>query len=140
VPADPSGVNDGVHLVEYRSTDTVGNVESYHSLAVRIDTLRPRTKAASAPAVRRNRYATLKYSVNDGAASAGLAVVTIKVKTLSGRTVRTLSLGTRLTGRTYSAKVKCTWAPRTYRYYVYATDPAGNKVLRPGSNKLVVRR
>ena len=43
VPAPVDGSNDGVHTVEYRSTDLAGNVEAFRSATVRIDTGKPTT-------------------------------------------------------------------------------------------------
>jgi hypothetical protein len=43
VPAPQGGGNDGVHTVEYRSTDAAGNTEAYKTCTVRIDTTAPVT-------------------------------------------------------------------------------------------------
>jgi len=47
VYAGPFVLSDGVHVVEYSSTDTVGNTETAQSLALNVDTTPPNT--ASAP-------------------------------------------------------------------------------------------
>lgn len=38
-----------------------------------------------------------------------------------------------------SFAVPRTWRPGTYRFFVYATDVAGNAQAKTGSNRLVVR-
>ncbi len=43
IPAPADHSNDGVHTIEYRSTDNAGNVESLRSATVRIDTTLPTT-------------------------------------------------------------------------------------------------
>jgi hypothetical protein len=43
IPAPPDHSNDGVHSVEFRSTDNAGNVETLRSASVRIDTTLPLT-------------------------------------------------------------------------------------------------
>jgi hypothetical protein len=43
IAAPAGGGNDGIHTVEYRSTDTAGNIEPYQSCTVKIDTNAPVT-------------------------------------------------------------------------------------------------
>ena len=54
IPAPADHSNDGVHTVEYRSTDNAGNVEALRSATVRIDTTLPLT-TDDAPAGWRTR-------------------------------------------------------------------------------------
>ncbi|OPZ41264.1 MAG: hypothetical protein BWY94_02479 [Actinobacteria bacterium ADurb.BinA094] len=70
--------------------------------------------------------------------------MTIKVRAGNGKgnLVKTLKLGTRpAKGALQSAKLKVPtqWKPGTYRFYVYATDLAGNAQAKVAANKLVVR-
>lgn len=139
ITAPSSHVNDGVHSVSYRSVDVAGNVETAKGCTVRIDTRKPATKAPSRASVRRGRTATLKYEVVDLAPNGGMANVRIKIKTLGGRTVKTLRLSTKPVNVTLAAKFRCKLAKKTYRFYVYASDAAGNAQSKAGSNKLIVK-
>ena len=136
VPAQ-SGVS-AVHRVDFYSTDGA-NAESYHSVDVRIDARRPVTSAPSSASVRRGGTVSLKYKVADGKPCAPRAMVTIRVKTLKGRTVKTLSLGSRAVNATLTYRWRCTLAKGTYKYHVYAKDAAGNTQSRVGANRLTVR-
>ena len=139
IPVLADHSTDGMNVVLYRSTDTAGNREADQTCKVGIDTQRPVTKAPYAASVLRYRYVTLRYRVNDPLPGSGKAKVTIKVRTLSGRTVKTLSLGLRRVNATLSYRFRCTLPRRTYRFVVYATDLAGNTQARKGVNRLVVR-
>ena len=70
--------------------------------------------------------------------------MTIKVRAGNGtgKLVKTLKLGTRpAKGALQNAKLKVPkkWKRGTYRFYVYATDLAGNAQAKVAANKLVVR-
>jgi hypothetical protein len=75
---------NGEHTLLYRSTDKLGTLEANKSCTVRIDTVRPTTVAPRSASVRRGRYVTLKYRVNDARPGSPNATVTIKIKTLTG--------------------------------------------------------
>jgi photosystem II stability/assembly factor-like uncharacterized protein len=140
VAADPvHHSTDGVSTISYYATDKVGNVEAAQTVNVRIDTRRPQTAALARASVRRHRTALLKYIVNDRAPNGGNASVTIRIRTLKGKLVRTLEQGARSVNLLLKAKFTCTLHKGTYRYFVYATDLAGNKQSSVGVNKLVVK-
>lgn len=103
---------------------------------INLDTTPPVTKAPYPAAVTKGHRATLKYRVNDAAPK---VTVTIKIKTLAGTTVKTLSLGKRATNKVLATSFVCNLAAKTYRFWVYATDPAGNVATSVGNNKLVVK-
>ena len=130
---------DRVHTITYSSTDQAGNVEDSQSCKVRIDTRRPTTRAHYAASVRRGKTATLKYKVVDVRPNGGNAKVVIRIRTTRGKLVKTLLLGVRPVNKLLPYRFHCTLAKRTYRFSVYATDPAGNVQVSPvGSNRLVV--
>ncbi len=139
VPAPTTHESDGLHRVDYRSIDDLDNVESYHSTEVRIDTRRPATKAPKPASVRKGQYVRLYYKVSDLGQNAGVAAVTIKIKTLRGTTKKTLKLGSKAVNTTLSHRFKCGIAKGKYRFFVYATDPAGNTQSTIGKNYLYVR-
>jgi hypothetical protein len=125
----------GVHTVLFRSRDKAGNVEPERSCMVRIDTAGPKT-AARAASVTSGRSVNLRYRVGDLAPEAS---VTIVVRNARGKTVKTLALGLRATNTDLRHRFVCKLHPGAYRYYVSATDPAGNTQKKPASARLTVR-
>ena len=125
----------GVHTVLFRSLDKAGNMEPERSCTVRIDSARPRT-AAWAVRVKRGRTVSLRYRIGDLAPEARVMIV---VKNARGKRVKTLPLGQRATNTDLTCRFVCKLRPAAYRYYVYATDPAGNTQKKPASARLTVR-
>jgi hypothetical protein len=141
LPAPSNHSGDGVHTVGYRSADidVPPNLEDAKCCTVRIDTRKPTTTAPSSTSVTRYQYVRLSYKVADTKPCASQATVTIKIKTLGGVTKKTIRLGKQSVNKLQSYRFKCTLSKRTYRFYVYATDGAGNVQAKVGSNRLVVR-
>jgi len=84
--------------------------------------------------------ATLRYQVNDYGFSAGPATVTIVIKNAKGKVVKTLGKYTkRPMCRPLTCKFRCKLAKGRYRYYVKATDAAGNRAKKIGSARLRVK-
>lgn len=131
----------GSYTVLYRSLDLAGNPEKAKTLTFGIDTARPTTKAPSAASAYRYRTAKLRYQVLDATPNGGSAVVTLKVKNRAGKVVKKLGpYSGKTIGSVYTAKFTCTLAKGKYRFYVYATDAAGNGQAAPaGSNVLTVK-
>jgi len=145
-PGDHS--NDWLHVIEFRSIGTDGYVETTQILGAGIDTRPPEVRAKLAFSVTRGRSVLLKFQVSDLESPTYKAVVTVKVKNPARKVVKTLNLGERTLDRHYltvkswlSARLSVprTWRPGTYRYFVYATDAAGNPQLKVASNKLIVK-
>jgi hypothetical protein len=138
-PADHTG--DLLHAVLYRSADNAGNVEAAKTITVGIDTRKPTTKAPYAASVVRYRTATLNYRVVDAAPNAGTATVTIRIKNSASQLVKTLGpYKGKGVNKLLAATFTCKLAKGSYRFFVNATDAAGNaQVLPVGSNKLTVR-
>ena len=137
--SQPQVSGNGIHTLVYRSTDVVGNREADESVTVRIDRLRPVTRAPKAASVVRGRTATLQYRVNDARPGSATAKVTIRVKTLGGTTVKTITVEKAKLNTLLRASFRCKLAKRTYKFFVYATDSAGNTQSKVGSNRLTVR-
>ena len=131
----PAG--DGPKTVEAEYRNSGGTTA--RSDTISLDTQRPVTKATRKAGVRRYAYARLYYKVLDPLPCATKATVTIKIKTLGGTPVKTLRLGLRTVNSLRSYSFKCSLPKRTYRYWVYATDAAGNTQSSIGRNYLVVR-
>jgi len=85
------------------------------------------------------RAPSLKYKVVDLAPNGGKANVRISIKTLGGRTVKTLRFTNKAVNVALTAKFRCRLARKTYRVYVYATDAAGNVQSKVGRNRLIVK-
>ena len=63
----------------------------------------------------------------------------IKIRNGRGAVVKTLALGAKPVNAVASAWFRCSLPKGTYRFYVYATDKAGNPQAIVGYNKLTVR-
>ncbi len=130
--------SQGVHTLLYRSNDVAGGVEAYKSRTLRIDTVRPKTVAPRSASVRRGRYVYLYYKASDARPGSPTATVKIKI-TYRGKTVKQITLRDRKVNKTLRYRFRCTLPKRTYRFYVYATDTAGNTQSKVRSNRLTVR-
>ena len=80
--------------------------------------------------MRKGRTATLRYRVND--ALSPKAKVTIRIRKLSGRLVKSLPVVTRTTNAATSSRFTCGLAKGRYRFYIEAKDLAGNKQSSEG--------
>ena len=85
---------------------------------------------------KRGATVNLRYRVSD--ALSPTARVTIVVRNSTGGTVRTLSLGARMTGVDHAATMAAPSRAGRYRYVVMAMDLAGNAQSVAGSNALTV--
>jgi hypothetical protein len=135
-PADHSG--DGAQKILLRAADAAGNVARARVVTVRIDTRKPQPRAAWAARVVRGHTASLRFYISDVRPGSPTATVIVKVRTLAGRSVKTL-VGHGPTDRSLSARFVCWLAKGSYRFTVYATDAAGNAQVAPASNRLTVR-
>jgi hypothetical protein len=129
----------GAHAISYHATDVAGNDESPKMLTVRHDSSSPTTRAPRAVAVRRHHTAALKYEVCDAAPNAGTATVVIVVRNRHGKVVKRLHLGTQPVNTPLTARFTCTLRAGTYRFWVQATDAAGNAQASSASQRLTVR-
>ena len=104
-----------------------------------VDTVAPTTLAPSAAKVIKGRKATLKYQVNDAAPNLGTATAVIKIKNRAGKVVKTIKPGAKAVNVLQKATFTCKLAKGTYKFYVTATDAAGNKATNTAVNKLTVK-
>ena len=130
----------GTHKFKYWAQDVNGNVEAQQTVTFEIlkDTVKPTTTAYAASVIR-GRTATLRYKVRDAQPTKGTATAVIKIKTRSGKVVKTINAGSKAVNTVLSVKFRCTLTKGTYRFYVYAIDASGNKQAKVGYNKLTVR-
>ena len=87
----------------------------------------------------RGRTVKLRFVVADQAPCAGTAAAKIVVKNAQGRVVKTLKAAKVRAGATSAVKFRCKLAKGKYRFFVYATDAAGNPQSKVASNRLTVR-
>ena len=105
---------------------------------MRIDASPP-TTAVKAAAAKHNKTATISYKVSDAPPNAGVADVTITIKTAKGKIAKSIVLPGRAVNSWLSYKFHCTLAKGTFTMRVTALDGAGNpQVGLGGSAKLVV--
>ena len=130
---------DGVWYFHVRAVDAAGNVGATSHYIVRIDTRPPTTRAPYTETVIRGRYVRLHYRVGDLAPNGGTAKVTIRIKTLGGKTVKQVTFAAKPVNTLLYWRFRCKLAKKTYRFFVYATDAAGNKQANVASNRLIVK-
>jgi len=139
VPAPSDHSADGVHSIGYRSADTAtpANVEAEGTCAVKIDTTAPTPVALADASITQGRRVTLRYRVGDalpsGQALSPAATVTIMVKTRGGTTVKRLLPGLQATNVPCRSTWPCGLPKGAYRFFVYATDLAGNLQAQVGN-------
>jgi C1A family cysteine protease len=102
------------------------------------DTVKPVAKALAAVKVRRGRYATLRYRVNDSTPN-DREKVTVKIRNRAGHVVKSFALGWRAPNIALSVRYRCLLARGLYHYYVYATDRWGNPQRSIGRTSLTVK-
>ncbi len=134
-----SRLAQGPHTITYYATDAAGNKEAARVLTVNVDTIRPSTRAPRAAHVRRHHVATLAYEAMDATPNGGMASVVITVKNSRGQVVKTLRLGQKPVNTPLTATFMCSLRVGTYRFYVQATDAAGNTQTNVASQTLRVR-
>jgi hypothetical protein len=140
LPAPLTHLGDGILVVRYWSLDKAGNTETAKTTTVKIDTVRPTVSARYPASVVRYGTAKLRFVVKDKTLYRyGVkAAARIVIKNSHGKIVKTIRK-TAKTGVGSTASFRCKLARGTYRFYVYATDPAGNKQVKVVSNRLTVR-
>jgi len=133
-----SGSVNGPHRLVFHATDASDESEPNQTVTVNLDTVRPKTRALAAATVRRYGTATLKFRVIDALPNGSTARVVIKIKNAAGRVVKTVKVGVKKVNRRQSARIKVVLPKRTYRFFVYARDKAGNRQSAVGHASLLV--
>ncbi len=128
-------VGDGSHTLSYYSRDAVGNVETAHSVTVKVDTLGPLTAALNETTVKAGTTAKFRFRVSDRTPRAQITIVITK----NGHVRKRLVVGNRATGTVLTFRWKCTLPKGRYRWKVNAVDQSGNAQVSARSNNLIVR-
>ena len=129
----------GTRTITFYATDVAGNKEAAQTLVINIDASKPSTRAPKRAVARRHHRATLRYEVRDAVPNGGTAKVVIVIKNRRGKVVKRLHLGNRPVNRMLTTSFRCSLRPGIYRFYVKATDKAGNHQARIARQRLIVR-
>ena len=116
----------GVTRVSYRAVDVNGTPGAEGTIAVRIDSKRPRVQA-SATSILSGHPTRLAYSISDTVPGCGHARLRLKILDARGRLVRRASSLPVTTNARHTIHVRTgSLAPGTYRVEWRAVDSAGN--------------
>jgi len=96
------------------------------SATVNIDTTKPGTAALGNVSVKKGKTAKLKYRITEPTGLSPSAKVVIKIKRSDGSTAKTATISSAPTNAEQTHSFTCNLAKGTYKWYVYATDLAGN--------------
>lgn len=108
--------------------------------AFKIDTTKPTTDAINAVSVKRKQTAKLKFRVSEPAGHSPSAQVVLVVKPVKGgKAVKTITLGDVPMNVTQTSSFKVTFKTGSYKWYVYATDLAGNTQANVDAAKFTVK-
>jgi hypothetical protein len=132
--------DDGTYVVSYFATDVAGNSSASKRVTVKIDTRKPGTMAFMNVRVVQNQTVRVTCKVTDRSPNSGKATVMIRIKTRSGKTVKTVRLGVKPVNKQLRANIKANLRPGAYRYFVYAKDTAGNAQANVASRAFIVLR
>ncbi len=139
VTADSAAVKvttEGSHHVMYYASDSMVTEATHDAGYVNIDKTGPITTALAKVSVKKGKSATFRFKVSDRTPTAQVTIKIYQGKKLK----KSLAVGARPCGSAQSyAWKKCTLAPGKYTWKVYATDAAGNKQVKIGSQTLTVK-
>ena len=96
------------------------------SATVYIDITKPETTALSSVTVKKGKTAKLKYKIGEPADLSPTANVVIKIKRGNGTTAKTVKIDGAPMNVEQTYSFRCNLAKGSYKWYVYATDLAGN--------------
>ncbi len=108
--------------------------------AFKIDATKPTTDAINAVSVKRQQTARLKFRISEPAGHSPSAQVVLMVKAVKGgKTVKTITLKDVPMNAVQTASFKVTFNKGSYKWYVYATDLAGNTQANVDTAKFTVQ-
>ncbi len=94
---------------------------------IHIDTTKPATNALNAVSVKKGKTATLKFRITEPTNLSPTADVVIEIKSARGTSpVATITVDNATMNAKQTASVKASFKKGAYKWYVYATDLAGN--------------
>jgi hypothetical protein len=129
----------GAIAVSAQATDWCNRVGTA-SATVNIDTTKPTTDALNAVSVKKGKTAKLKFRIGEPTNLSPSAKVVLKVKAVKSRkVVKSKTLTGVAMNVLQTHRFKVTFKKGAYRWYVYATDLAGNPQANVDSSTLRVR-
>jgi len=131
----PAG--DGVKAISVQFRDGEGGVTPVITFSVCLDSHGPTTQAPAVVSVKRGHTGLVRFQVKDGLSPR--AAVTIAIRNRAGTCVKLIRMSSRPTNTAQVRRFTCKLKRGTYRYTVLATDLAGNRQVKAGSNRLLVR-
>jgi hypothetical protein len=97
------------------------------SATVNIDTTKPDTDALNAVSVKKGKNAKLKFRISEPVGLSPSANVVIKIKSVKGgNTAMRITIPDAPVNSNQTYSFKCTLKKGAYKWYIYATDLAGN--------------
>ncbi len=128
---------DGLKTVSVTYSALSGAPSPTIFASITLDTHGPAIRVPSAATVTRGATAAIGYRVTDNLAHS--AAVTIRVLNSRDEVVKVFVVGKATTGALHEVKFVCNLAVGTYKVHAAATDPAGNKQTKLGTNTLTVK-
>ncbi|RJQ32608.1 MAG: DNRLRE domain-containing protein [Actinobacteria bacterium] len=143
---------DGAHTL-YSIAKNINGLSTSVTKTVYVDNYAPRIYQARFTRVKKGRYAKLYYKIVDPY-SGGKASVIIKIKKIAKKiikkngkkkvikywkNVKAINLGQSGVGFLRYYRLRANMAKGKYRFYVYATDRAGNRQFNVASNQLHIK-
>ena len=129
----------GVIVVSAQALDWCNHVGTA-SATVKIDTTPPTTDALKAVSVKKGRSVKMQFRITEPAGLSPTAEVVLKVVAASsGRTVKALTIKAAPMNATQTASFRITFKKGAYKWYVYATDLAGNTQANVDSARFTVK-
>ncbi|MCX6362972.1 MAG: IPT/TIG domain-containing protein [Actinobacteria bacterium] len=117
--------SQGAITVNAQALDWCNRVGSA-SATVYIDITKPETTALGNVSVKKGKTAKLKYKIAEPADLSPTANVVIKIKRSNGTTAKTITIDSAPMNVERIYSFRCNLAKGSYKWYVYATDLAGN--------------